>query len=298
MMVRILNFGSLNIDEVYRVSHFVRPGETLSSMGRECFCGGKGLNQSVALARAGAAVFHAGCIGTDGRFLADTLQENGVCISALRFLPGVPTGRAVIQVDDNGQNAILLFPGANACVDEPYIRQVLARFGQGDWLLLQNEISGSRKLLTLAAERRMHIVCNPSPMHRDILSLPLENVSCFLLNEIEGAALADTEQPEEILRRLRERFPRAITVLTLGQRGAFYADATETLFQPAIPAEAIDTTGAGDTFTGFLLASLADGKTAREAMRLAATAASIAVSRKGASSSIPTLKEVLCAVGE
>ena len=133
--MRVLTFGSLNIDEVYRVRHFVRPGETLASDGRSLFCGGKGLNQAIALARAGADVFMAGCVGTDGGMLTDALQQAGVDTSLL-CTTDQPTGRAVIQVDDNGQNAILLHRGANGCVTEDYIQETISRFSAGDCLLL------------------------------------------------------------------------------------------------------------------------------------------------------------------
>lgn len=290
--MRILNFGSLNIDEVYRVSDFVRPGETIPSFNREIVPGGKGLNQSIALSRAGASVTHAGCVGKDGAFLAETLRENGVDTSLLRTVD-VPTGRAVIQVADNGQNAILHYPGANLKVDSDYIRKILAKFGPSDWVLLQNEISCVGEIIRIAAERGMHIVFNPSPVTKDIFSLPLEMVSCFHLNEIEGAALSGASNPEDMPALLRERFPRASFVLTLGSAGAYYIDEHETFFREACPATAVDTTGAGDTFTGFLVASITAGRSPRDAMDIASAAAALAITRIGASSSIPTMEEVM-----
>lgn len=289
--MRILNFGSLNIDEVYRVADFVQPGETVSAMSRELLAGGKGLNQSIALARAGASVTHAGCVGKDGRFLADALRKNGVDVSLLRTTD-TPTGRAVIQVADSGQNAILHYPGANLEIDTEYIRKIFAQFGPSDWVLLQNEISCVGEIMNIAAERGMHIVFNPSPITNSIFSLPLGVVSCFHLNEHEGAALSGMSNPEDMLVALRERFPRARFVLTLGEAGAYFSGDGETFFREACPAEPVDTTGAGDTFTGFLVASITQGKSPREAMDIASHAAALSITRAGAAASIPTMDEV------
>ncbi len=289
--MRILNFGSLNIDEIYRVADFVHPGETVRTQSRTIVAGGKGLNQSIALARAGASVTHAGCIGTDGAFLAETLAENGVDISLLRTTD-IPTGRAVIQVSDSGQNAILHYPGANLDVDKEYIRKIFANFGPSDWVLLQNEISCVGEIMEIAASRGMHIVFNPSPITKSIDSLPLGVVSCFHLNEHEGAALSGTTVPEDMLAVLRERFPRAQFVLTLGDAGAYFAGKEETFFCEACPATPVDTTGAGDTFTGFLVAAVTSGKTPREAMAIASQAAALSITKQGSSASIPTMEEV------
>ena len=290
--MRILNFGSLNIDEVYRVSDFVRPGQTVSTLSRALVAGGKGLNQSIALARAGASVAHAGCIGRDGDFLAETLAANGVDISLLRTTD-TPTGRAVIQVSDSGQNAILHYAGANLDVDAEYIRKIFSHFGPNDWVLLQNEISHVADIMEIAASRGMHIIFNPSPFTPSIESLPLGVVACFHLNEHEGAALSGTDVPEKMLVTLRERFPRARFVLTLGDAGAYFASAEETFFCEACDAVPVDTTGAGDTFTGYLIASITAGKTPREAMKIASHAAAISITRRGASDSIPTMDEVM-----
>lgn len=289
--MRILNFGSLNIDEIYRVADFVQPGETVATQSRSIVAGGKGLNQSIALARAGASVAHAGCIGKDGAFLAETLAANGVDVSLLHT-SDIPTGRAVIQVSDCGQNAILHYPGANLDIDTEYIRKIFSHFGPNDWVLLQNEISCVGEIMEIAAARGMHIVFNPSPITPSIDTLPLGVVSCFHLNEHEGAALSGTNIPEDMLVILRERFPRAQFVLTLGDAGAYFAGLTETFFCEACPATPVDTTGAGDTFTGFLVAAITSGKTPHEAMAIASQAAAISITRHGASTSIPTMEEV------
>lgn len=291
----ILNFGSLNLDKTYTVPHFVRPGETLASTVYAEYCGGKGLNQSIALARAGAAVCHAGKIGRDGAMLAEALKESGVDTALLAVEDRVQTGHAVIQIDEAGQNCILLFGGANQAVDSPYIHTVLEQFGAGDWLLLQNEISGMEEIIALARERGMTIVLNPSPMTEDLRRCGLEKVDWFLLNELEGAALAGLEagaDPDAICDALLKVYPGAKVVLTLGGDGSVYADAAGRCRQPAFSVRAVDTTAAGDTFTGYFLTCILEGQTPAQAMETAALAAAIAVGRPGASPSIPLREEV------
>lgn len=290
--MRILNFGSLNLDFVYQVAHFVRPGETLSSEELSTFPGGKGLNQSVALSRAGAEVFHAGCVGEDGGLLLDTLREAGVSCRYVRQLAGARTGHAVIQVDQSGQNCILLFGGANQMVGEEMIEAVLKDFAPGDWLLLQNEISALPTLLRRAGEKGLRVAFNPSPITPALPHFPLENVEFFLLNEVEGAALGGGGTPEETLNGLRARFPRAKIVLTLGGDGAVCWDGAQLWRQGIFPVEAVDTTAAGDTFTGYFLTAVGEGLDAGTALRRANAAAAIAVSRKGAAPSIPEKAEV------
>ena len=289
--MKILNFGSLNLDLVYQVPHFVRPGETLASFSRDTHVGGKGLNQSVALARAGATVFHAGCIGADGRLLKDYLADNGVNVRFIKEKP-VPTGHAIIQVSPEGQNAILLFAGANASVTEAEIEEAIGFLQPGDWLLLQNEVAGTDKIIECAYKHNIVIVLNPSPVSPAMRDWPLHKVSWFLLNEIEGAFLAETDDPEKIREALIEKFPAAKFVLTLGEQGAVYFDRTQTVKVKAKHVQAVDTTGAGDTFTGYFLASVMRGESAQKALAWATTASAVAVTRPGAAEAIPTRKEV------
>ena len=289
--MKILNFGSLNIDLVYDVPHIVKPGETISSTSFSRFPGGKGLNQSAGLAKAGAEVYHAGNIGADGQFLKDLLADCGADVSRVN-VPDMPTGNAVIQVDENGQNSIFLFAGANRANTEETIEKALCGFEAGDLLLLQNEINGNAEIMEKAYARGMKIVLNPSPMDEKILALPLEKVWCFVMNEIEGAALSGETEPEKIIAAMRKKYPESVFVLTLGENGSIYADQEKSFFQGIYPCDVVDTTAAGDTFTGYLLAGLMDGKSPEESMKRAAMASSIAVSRKGAAVSIPEKEEV------
>jgi len=310
-MSRILSIGSINLDEVFSVPHFIKPGETMACLSFERFVGGKGNNQSTALVRAGAEVHHAGKIGADGRFAVELLRDSGVDASRV-IEADMPTGRALIQVDPSGQNCILLFGGANRTITNADIDTFLAGWGKGDSVLFQNEISALPYAMERAKRQGLRIYLNPSPADEVIWTLPLEAVDCFILNEIEGALLAGKEfagknsmvggkgatltvdeQGEKVLQALRKRFPQADIVLTLGASGACYSgkDGTK-LVVPAAPVRPVDTTAAGDTFTGYFIAAVLRGETPAAAMKEASTAAGICVTRKGAVVSIPRREEV------
>lgn len=289
--MEILNFGSLNIDYVYRVEAIVKPGETISSKELNLYPGGKGLNQSVALAKAGVPVYHAGSIGEDGDMLVKCCTDYGVDISYIRKVEA-PTGNAVIQVSDAGENSIVLFKGANFKNDMEYVEQVLSHFKEGDFLVLQNEINCLKEMIALAFEKKMVIVLNPSPMNRYILEADLKMVSYFLMNEIEGGQITGKKNPEEILEEMRFRYPESKVVLTLGADGAYYQDGEQRLFQEIFKTETVDTTAAGDTFTGYFIAALIRGIEVKKALMYAAKAASITVSGMGAAVSIPYQQEV------
>ena len=295
--MKIYNLGSLNIDYVYSVPHFVQPGETLSSAKLEIFPGGKGMNQSVALAKAGARVIHGGRIGDNGGFLKEILGQAGADTSFVA-VDASSTGHAMIQVDENGQNCILLFSGANHSFTEEFVREILADAQAGDIILLQNEINLLDVIFAVAAEKQLQIAFNPSPFTEELLKLPLHQVKWWLCNEIEGGQLTGKSEPEEILTSMQKKFPGSSIVLTLGKDGCMFTDGKQVLRQPIFPVKAVDTTAAGDTFTGFFLASVAEGKSVADALRIASRASSIAVSRMGASSSVPTLAEVLAAEAE
>ena len=290
--MKILNFGSLNIDNVYSVDHFVKPGETLSSDSLSVFCGGKGLNQSLALARAGADVYHAGMAGRDGAMLLDVMEKSGVHIQYVKITEGA-TGHAIIQVNRSGQNCILLYGGANQQVTEEFAEEVLSHFDKGDWLLLQNEISSVGSIIKAAKRKGMTVVLNPSPMNEKILEMPLELVDYFILNEVEAAGLCGCEQTEKMADELRNKFPGAKIVLTLGSKGAVYQDEDIRAAHGIYNVPVVDTTAAGDTFTGYFIEQISGGGSPEKALELASKASSLAVSRKGAEPSIPLMDEVL-----
>lgn len=292
-MNRILNFGSLNVDHVYTVEHFVRPGETVDSLEMEVFPGGKGLNQSVALARAGAEVYHAGKIGKDGSFLTQLLQSAGVDVSFVETINGY-TGKAIVQVEENtGQNSIILYGGANRQMTELYIDQVLGAFSGNEILVLQNEINLVEYILRKASKKGMLVALNPSPIGEELKHWDLHGVTWLLLNEIEGEALTGEKEPERITDVFLKQYPQMKIVLTLGKDGALYRDKDKNFRQAIYSTQAVDTTAAGDTFTGYFLAASARGASPEEAMEEAAKASAITVSRPGAAVSIPTRQEVL-----
>ena len=289
-MNKILNFGSLNLDIVYTLEHIVRPGETLAADSVENFCGGKGFNQSIALARSGGRVWHAGRLGADGDMLEEALLQNGVDCSFLARTNG-RTGNALIQREHSGQNSIMLYGGANREITTEEIDRVLSHFSEGDLLISQNEISHVPYLLDAAWKRGMKLVLNPSPIDGDILRYPLDRVTWLVINEIEGAELSGVTEPGEILDALLARYPGLTVVLTLGGEGAYYADSGRRLFHKALSVPVVDTTAAGDTFLGYLTGALAAGTDPQQALHLATGAAALAVTRAGAYPSIPTREE-------
>ena len=289
--MKILNYGSMNIDNVYSVEHMARPGETILATGRGVFCGGKGLNQSIALSKAGAPVWHAGLLGEDGAPLRAVLEENGVSTGLVREVPG-PSSHTVIQVDRNGRNCILFYAHDGLRITDAYLDEIFSRFGEGDALLLQNELDNAAGAMRRAKARGMKVVLNPSPADESLLPLPLELVDCFVLNEHEGAFLTGEEDVSRVLDALHAKFPGAMLVLTLGEKGSVCLADGVRVEQGIFPVRAVDTTAAGDTFTGFFLAALLAGKSVPDCLRRAAMASSIAVSRSGAAPSIPGLDEV------
>lgn len=289
--MKLLDFGSLNIDHVYQLDHLVREGETLASSRYNKNEGGKGLNQAVALAKAGQAVELAGAIGRDGEFLLNFLQNFGVSTAYVRILEEA-TGHAMIQVDKQGRNSIILYGGANQKIDPPLIEEILGHFSAGDAVLLQNEISQVPKIIEAAAARGMQVILNPSPVSAEMRHWPLNKVNWFILNEIEGADLTGETGPEAILDELLRRYPACHIVLTLGEQGSIYADRERRVRQAAVTVSAVDTTAAGDTFTGYFLHALLNHQTVEQGLEEAAWASAITVSRPGAGKSIPLLAEV------
>ena len=290
--MKILNFGSLNRDLVYAVDHAVLPGETLASSGMEPFCGGKGLNQSLALARAGAAVYHAGCIGSDGSDLILLLQDSGVDTRHIRRVDG-PSGHAIIQVDANGQNSIILYGGTNRQFTHGFVDEVLEQCQPGDVIVLQNEINNIPYIMEQAWERGLRIAFNAAPYDDSVRQYPLDKVTWLIVNEVEGAGLSDETEPEKILDALEKAYPRTNVLLTLGKDGAIYAANGVRTRVKACSVKAVDTTAAGDTFIGFFLRGILDGRSQEETLKLATVASAIAVTRPGAADSVPSYAEVI-----
>ena len=287
----ITNFGSICIDNVYQVPYFVNPGESLPCLDYQVHPGGKGLNQSLAIAFAGGQVRHAGKIGEDGVWMKTLMDDAGIDTRLTRIAAS-PTGHANIQVTPDGENAIVLFGGANRTVTENDVREVLSSSAAGDFLLIQNEISSLPTLIELAAAHGQRIVFNAAPITAEVNRYPLDKIELFIVNEVEGAAISGKEEPEMILNRMLEKFPNSGIVLTLGAEGAIYQDSAQRISQPASPVTPVDTTGAGDTFIGYFLAGYSRGDDIGQCIKLGCDAAALSVTRQGAATSIPRLAEL------
>ena len=293
--MQVVNFGSLNIDHVYAVEHFCRAGETIHTERYTQSVGGKGLNQSIAVARSGQPLFHAGALGAGGEQLEKTLTACGVDLRYLQHV-ATPQGHAIIQVQPDGQNCIFLYGGSNRSIGPDEIDAVLSHFTAGDYLLLQNEISSLPYLLRAAAARGLRIVLNASPISEWLLEADLSCLDWLVVNEVECAALAHCDDPDASYAALRARYPGIGILLTLGESGSVSWKDGEEIRQQAYPVHAVDTTGAGDTFMGYFVGCLAQGMDRKDAMQYAAMASSIAVTRPGAAASIPEMPEVRAAV--
>lgn len=292
-MPKLVNIGSLCIDNVYRVPGIATAGETVACARRDVFAGGKGLNQSIAAARAGAEVAHVGCIGADGLWLRDALAAEGVDVAAVRVASdaSVASGHAVIQVNAAGENAIVIAGGANRTLTADDARAAAALAVPGDYLLLQNEVNDIPSILQAASERGCRLAFNVAPVDGREADYDLSGVGLLIVNEIEAAALAGARAPQDALDSLRRRHPHADIVLTLGRDGLLHARGGAVRALPACAVRAVDETGAGDAFIGFLLAALLAGEAMPAALRLAAAAGALATTRPGAADSIPRLAE-------
>ena len=289
-MPKLVNFGSLCIDNVYRVARIAHAGETVASDSHAVFPGGKGLNQSIAAAKGGAQVVHVGAVGSDGDWLRDTLAEAAVDASGVRTV-GAASGHAVIQVNDAGENAIVIAGGANRHLTSADREAAMAHMAAGDWLLLQNEVNDLEAMLELAASRGCQVAFNVAPADGREANYDLAGVALLIVNEVEAAALAGVADPSAAASTLRERHPNAELVLTLGADGLIHGGPNGIASLPAFPVQAVDETGAGDAFIGFLMAALLAGAAMPQALRLGGAAGALAATKAGAASSIPTLAE-------
>lgn len=296
--MQVFNFGSINIDYVYRVARFVQPGETLASISLETVLGGKGANQSVALARAGVAVKHLGRLGQSDQWAVAALNEYGVNTDGVQMHDG-PSGHAVIQVDDNGENAIVLHGGANQSFDAVTLEALLKDAQPGDWLLLQNECNALDAAFAIAQQKQLNVAFNPAPMDTAASKLPLEQCRVLILNEVEAAQLvygsvAESESTDDtqIVAALQARFPDVIIALTLGSKGATLVRNNEHVSVSAPTVTVVDSTGAGDTFVGYFLAGIITGLPPEKALERACAAGALAVTVAGATPGIPDLQAV------
>lgn len=292
-MARIITLGSLNLDFTYQLPKPLEVGETLSSLSYRCGAGGKGANQSIAAARAGAEVYHAGRIGSDGTLLRRTLADSGVKLDFLEEVE-TPTGHAVVLINDAGDNSIVLYGGANRTIDETFIDRVTSAAKPGDILLLQNEITNIDHAMEAGKKAGMRVAFNFAPFDPKLApELPLSLCDYLFLNRIEAGGIAGKSDVEEILETLARRYPETELVLTLGPEGAVALTPAGQRFHADSPrVEVVETTAAGDTFIGYYLAGILDGLKPGKALERACRAAALCCSRAGAAESIPTRAEL------
>lgn len=287
----IYNLGSINLDHLYRVDHFVRPGETLSSTAYQTLLGGKGANQSIALARAGADVRHIGAIGQDDTCVIEQLARAGVDTHSIARL-NETSGHAIIQLTSDAENAILLYPGANHSLTSVQIEQALAHGGADDWLLLQNETNGLAEAMAQASRQGIRVAFNPAPMVSEAVRPLLGGVDLLIVNEIEAMDLVGVTTVAEAETKLQQDYPGLDILLTLGRAGVTYIGPNGRQNAPAFNVNAIDTTAAGDTFIGYCLAAMAIGEAPEIALHRGSAAAALCVTRLGAAAAIPDRIEV------
>ncbi len=299
--------GSLNMDISVTVPRLPAPGATVLGSAARFTPGGKGANQAVAAARLGAGVRMAGCVGDDdfGRQLLAALRAEGVDVGATRVVPGVPTGLAMIAVDESGENLIVVAPGANHQVSSPEV--ATATSGPRDILVISAEIPAPAIAHALAATRGARCVLNLAPAPQTpaaaaaLVAAGGDDLDWLVVNESEAAAvlgrpvggLADAARAAA---ELVARGPRH-AVVTAGAHGAALAGPDGAHVIEGFHVRAVDTVGAGDTFVGALAVALAAGVPAAEAVRAAAAAGAAAVTRHGAQTAMPRPADILAATG-
>lgn len=281
----IWNLGSINADFVYRVPHIPAPGETLSSTGRQIFLGGKGANMSVAVARAGAHVCHIGSVGPDGKWASQRLLEYGV---DTRFITEIETetAQAIIAVAEDGENSILLHPGANHEIPQTILQTALSEAETGDLFVTQNETNLQRTGTALARRLGLRVAYAAAPFDVSRVQAVLPDLDLLILNAVEARQLQNGtgQAPGDL--------PVRDVIVTRGADGADWYGPQGCVHIDAHPVEVVDTTGAGDTFTGYVLAALDRGMPMEQAISLAMRAAALMVTRLGTADVIPDLMEV------
>ena len=287
----IINFGSINIDHVYQVDHFVQPGETLASTHYQQLLGGKGANQSIALAQAGADVCHVGSIHENDAAFKQALIKKGVDCRGVKCSE-TPSGHAIIQVTPSGENAIVLFGGANQTITAKTVMQALDGTKPSDWVLTQNETSSIDEVLRQAKEKQLKVAFNPAPMSESVKALPLECIDLLIVNETEAAALTEKDELDDIVAVFKEQWSECEVIITLGKAGVMMLKNNDCIKVDAFLVDAVDTTAAGDTFIGYFLSAYSNHTDAKRALIRGCAASAIAVTREGAAQSIPTQKEV------
>ena len=298
-MARLINIGSLCIDYVYTVSHIASVGETVASEQVAVFPGGKGLNQSIAAAKAGAEVDHFGAIGADGAELVEFMAAAGVGVDGIVNLPG-HTGHAVIQIDHEGQNSIVIAGGTNREIPQKIIHGAITGAKKGDWVLLQNETNDVGNIIELGSRAGCKVAVNLAPADHNAQSYNYAHVHLLIVNELEAKAVSGCSSVSAAFDNLVATYPEMNLVLTMGGDGLRYYQ-VEGPLQGALGAYAVsvvDETAAGDTFVGYLMAGLVQGASMADVLIVASAAGALATTRPGAAPAIPESDEVHALMAE
>ena len=283
----IYNLGSINADHFYQVPHLPEPGETLAADAFSTGLGGKGINQSVAAALAGSKVVHIGAVGPDGQWAVDRVAGFGVETQHIQTVE-TPTGHAIINVDTKGENAIVIFSGANNCQSVTQIEQVLSGADKGDILLLQNETTLQAEAAKIAYDRGLKVIYSAAPFSVEAVKNVMKYVTILMMNQVESEQLCAGLETD------LASLPVSEIIVTKGSNGAMWLqpETGETSYTPSFPVKPVDTTAAGDTFAGYVAAGLDQGMNVQDAMRRASAAAALKVTRKGTADVIPSADEV------
>jgi ribokinase len=287
----VINFGSINIDHVYEVEHFVQPGETIASHHYQCLLGGKGANQSIALARAGSEVRHVGKINEADVAFKQTMIRDGIDCKHVTCTE-TASGHAIIQVTPSAENAIVLFGGANHEMTPKDIIFALDTVKPADWVLTQNETSNIDQVLIQAKEKGLRVAFNPAPMTESVKQLPLQCVDLLIVNEVEAEEISGRKDLDEIEAYFRLDWPDTEVLITLGKAGVRMLKKDKTIDVPAFEVDAVDTTAAGDTFIGYFLSAYSEHTDSKTALIRACAASALAVMKIGAAQSIPNKEDV------
>ncbi|MCZ2720632.1 ribokinase [Marinomonas sp. 15G1-11] len=287
----VYNFGSINLDHLYKVDHFVRPGETMASQSYQMQLGGKGANQSIALAKAGADVYHVGAVHANDHAVVEELSAVGVETSFISRTD-TATGHAIIQLNKDAENAIILFAGANHTLSHDQVNQVLDQVQPDDWVLLQNETNQIDYIVQQANSKKISVAFNPAPMDVDITQELMPFIDLLIVNEVEAMDLMQVSSIDDAKSALQEKYPELAILMTLGRDGVRYLCGQDDIHVEAFTVVPVDTTAAGDTFIGFCLTALMDKRPIKEALTRACAASAICVTRLGAAPAIPTKQEV------
>lgn len=283
----IFNLGSINADLFYHVPHLPAPGETLAATSFSRGLGGKGANMSVAAARAAARCVHIGAVGSDGGWAVQRLMEYGVYTQFITLV-SQDTGNALIAIDEAGENNIILYPGANQAIPLDQISAALDEANASDIFLMQNETNAQREGAEMASGRGMRVAYAAAPFDAGAVQKVLPLLDILFLNAVEA------QQLEAATGLSPDALPVRDVIVTLGGDGAVWhnTDTGQTKAFPAVPVTPVDTTGAGDTFTGYVLAGLDRGLPMEQAIGQAMIAGAIMVTRQGTADVIPDLRDV------